>query len=592
MSLLPVALALTLASSSSTRQVAPDRFEFASPLPGIAPVLIDKINSGVGVAQQTARSQGLQGRVLWVDCTANLDRYNTEQKIVELVQRTKDIGFNTLVLDIKPIVGYTIYPSSFTEKLTRWRDQRLPIDFDPVPIFVRECKRVGLSFMVSLNAFSEGHRMAKEQENNPDSPFGKAGPGYSRPAEQTVHYVPLPWLKLGSEQTRLTMGLNPRTIGPNEIGVYSQAPTVAGEMVILDSRGVVQLNNVPMPPGGRILVGLGTGAEFLRRLAIPGRRFEIVTTPSFQRADQVQNQIPLMMNPTHPAVRQRAIEFAKEVVLKYPVDGLLYDDRLRFGGVDADFSPETRAKFEEHVKRKLNWPTDVFRFTMNWDMERGVIPGPYWDRWFAWRALKMQTWVVSVRREIKKIRPSTQFGIYAGSWYGEYTKWGANYGRPGRRTPFGSASQGFSDAGFADQLDLFIAGCYYRIPTIAEALGRSQPEGRTVEAGAQLANRVIHDQAWTYAGIMLQDYFSEPTKVEDALQAAVAASQGVMVFDLSHRFDEFEPMLRRAFQFPARAPHQVNGLLERVRSIQAQRERMGLKEPPIALREGQPGVGH
>lgn len=577
----------------SGKQAIPDRFEFASPLPSLPPVMIDKLNSGVGIAQQTARSKRLQGRMLWVDATANIDRYNTEQKIYDLVDKAASVGFNTIVFDVKPIVGYTMYPSALTEKLKSWRGQVLPTEFDPVPPFVKRCKERGLSFMVSLNAFSEGHRMAKEAEKDPNSPFGKPGPGYALPEEQTVQYVAIPFLKVGSERAQLDSRMNPKELSADEIGMFDSWPTVNGEMVIIDAFGTVQLNDGKgMPPGGRVLVGKGKGAEFLRRMALPGRRLMIVTLPSFQRASDVQNQIPLMMNPTHPNVRKRVIAFAREVVTKYPVDGLLFDDRLRFGGVDADFSAQTRSAFEAHVKAKLNWPDDVLRFTYNWNLERGVMPGPYWDRWWAWRAKQLQTWVVEVRKQIKSIRPQTNFGIYAGSWYGEYTKWGANYGRPGRRTPFSGVSAGFADAGFADQLDLFVAGCYYPTATIAEALSQSRAEGRTIEAGASLANRVIHDQAWTYAGIMLQDYFANPDQVENALQAACASSQGVMVFDLSHRFELFEPILRRAFKTPAQAPHQVPGLLKTVRELQAKRERMGGKEPPIYIQPGAPGVGH
>ena len=54
-----------------------------------------------------------------LDATANLDRINTEEKITALVQKIKETGFNTLVLDVKPIVGVNhphdlkLYPEKF-----------------------------------------------------------------------------------------------------------------------------------------------------------------------------------------------------------------------------------------------------------------------------------------------------------------------------------------------------------------------------------------------------------------------------------------------------------------------------------------------
>ncbi len=585
---------LMLATNKQDGYVKPieDRFTFAAPFPSLPPVRIDKLNSMVGIANQMAKNKGLQGRLLWVDATANLGKVNSIENIELLVSQAKDIGFNTIVFDIKPIVGYTLYPSKYTDKLTRWRDARMDINFDPMPPMIKSCKKHGISLMVSLNAFSEGHRIAKEQENNPDSQFGKAGPGYAKPDEQTVQYVAIPQLKFGNEITKLDDKLNPKTLEPDEVGMYTSWPTVRGETVMIDKRGVVVYDQGQgLPEGGRYLVGVGKGADFIYKFALPGRKLELDSIPKFLKSSEVQNQIPLMMNPIHPNVRQRVISFAKEVVQKYEIDGLLFDDRLRFGGIDSDFSPLTMQKFEEFVGKPVSWPNDVFEFSYNWNLERGVKPGKFWDAWWTWRARQLQTWVQAVRTTIKAARPGTKFGIYAGSWYGEYSKYGSNYARKGTRTGFSSSTQSYSTTGFADYLDIFIAGCYYKVPTVAEALSLSLPEGRTVESGASLANRVIGDQAWTYSGIMLQDYFDNPQDVEPAMQAAAASCQGVMIFDYSHKFETFAPYLKRAFSRTARAPHQENGLLEVVRKILVEREKSGYRDAPIYAQPGAPGVG-
>ena len=74
--------------------------------------------------------------------------------------------------------------------------------------------------MVSLNAFSEGHRMAKEAEKDPNSPFGKHGPGYALPEEQTVQYVAIPFLKVGSERAQLDSRMNRKELSADEIGMF------------------------------------------------------------------------------------------------------------------------------------------------------------------------------------------------------------------------------------------------------------------------------------------------------------------------------------------------------------------------------------
>ena len=115
-------------------------------------ITIDQRWSGGSFADEASRKQGLQGRVLWVDGTANLDSINTKEKIVALIAKIKDVGFNTVVLDVKPIVGRTLYPSKFTEQMTSWKGQSLSKGFDPVYVFRAQTKAKGLSFLVSLNA--------------------------------------------------------------------------------------------------------------------------------------------------------------------------------------------------------------------------------------------------------------------------------------------------------------------------------------------------------------------------------------------------------------------------------------------------------
>jgi len=119
----PVFVSLLLASllnaKPDEKAVAPrPRFELASPLPALPGVMMDSHLNGVGLDQQTARAQGLQARILWVDATANIDRYNTPEKIQTLMARVQKAGFNTVVLDVKPISGQVIYPSALAPKLT------------------------------------------------------------------------------------------------------------------------------------------------------------------------------------------------------------------------------------------------------------------------------------------------------------------------------------------------------------------------------------------------------------------------------------------------------------------------------------------
>ena len=63
------------------------------PFPNLPVVPLDEINDGVGIAQQMTRTRNVQGRVLWIDATANLDKVNTTPKIAALVSKIKSVGF-------------------------------------------------------------------------------------------------------------------------------------------------------------------------------------------------------------------------------------------------------------------------------------------------------------------------------------------------------------------------------------------------------------------------------------------------------------------------------------------------------------------
>jgi uncharacterized lipoprotein YddW (UPF0748 family) len=574
-----------------------NRFDLAYPLPNLAPVRIDKIGSGFGIAQQTARAYGFQVRMLWVDATANMASYNTPEKVDLLMARAKRSGFNTVVFDSKPIVGYTMYPSAFSAQLTQWRNVGYAAGYDPMAEFVRAARANGLTLYTCFNAFSEGHRIAKESSEAGSKEFfgGKAGIGWDKPEEQSVQYTQERVLNIGNRKFIVAPRFNPRSVDIlNRTAIYQGKPDVEGSAIVVGPDRKIRrvFNNEATHRNERIVLfpkSLALTTGDLEKMV--GLTADLAVETGFMRSGEFRNQIPLMMNPFHPNVWQRTMEHAREVVQKYDIDGLLYDDRLRYTGMDGDFSPLTRELFEKKVGQKLSWPDDVFSVSnIDWDLKVSYKPGRFWDAWWAFRAQRMQDLVRAIRTTIKKEKPSVKLGIYAGAWYGEYDSYGANYGSSDNNVGFTSMTRSYRRTGFASDLDIFIAGCYYTTPTIHEAMTRGVPEGTTIEAGAQLANRAINDATWTISGIALDQFFSNPKRVEDALQAATAASQGVMVFDYSHRFELFEGSFQKAFAKPAKSPVQIPGLLDQVRKRKAQLK--GQDQLPVFIQPGAPGVGH
>ena len=592
-----------------------ERFDYVYPLPSIGGIKVDTYLDEVGLLQQEARAHNLQGRILWIDGTANLDRVNTEEKIVALVHQIADVGFNTIVFDIKPISGQVLYNSKIAPKITEWRGQHLPSDFDPLPIMVREAHANGLQLIVSMNSFSEGHTLLK------------VGPGYGMPEHQSVLYVPAQYLEAESATVqpsaattsapRFRLADTPNTMPASDVelhvftnptGYQNNQPgmftiTVGFSGLVLDGfesggegRGVPSI-----PRGGFLVVGQGAAGEWLKTNAPPNSHVHITIQADFVRTAEHPDQYPLMMNPNDPFVQERALSILKEVAASYAVDGIMYDDRLRYAGMDADFSDLSRTMFEQYVKAKLNWPDDVFTFVPPDRGRRtgfslsgikyGIKPGQYFDAWMLWRALQMRNWVARVRNTITQANPNISFGIYAGSWYGEYPALGNNYGSSDLDAGFWFLTPPYAKTGFASLLDFIITGCYYTVPTVYDAMLQSKPIGPTVEMAGAMSNRVVDDQCWTYAGLSLESFKGDTNALGNAMEAACASTQGVMIFDLSHNIEPLWPFFKQAFRISSKSPNTARETLANARELRASQIRAGIRKPSLIIAPGAAGAG-
>ncbi|MHB8636405.1 MAG: family 10 glycosylhydrolase [Fimbriimonadaceae bacterium] len=573
------------------------RFVNSTPLPGAPTIVTDRLLSGGGIANAVARSRGLQARIMWIDGTANIDKINSEQKLIDLVAQIKNAGFNTIVWDGKPISGQTLYPSNIAPRMTSWHNAQMPVGFDPLRIMSREAKRQGLLLYVSLNAFSEGHQLLK------------VGPGYDKPDQQTILYEPRVILRsvLGGSVFPCSSELNVLPNDASQIGIFTVpsklpkfpiddtfAVSLAPRNRIVDGfEGKSAGASIPtIPKGGAVLVGRGLAADFLRRNCQPGQVLGYGAVPSLVPISQrPAREIPLMMNPNNPDVQSYELEIARELVTNYPIDGIVYDDRLRYAGIDADFSPASEAAFEAFVGHKVDWPEGVYKWSISTNMTKGVIPGPEWDAWLAFRALTIRNYVARVRHVLKLANPAAQLGVYSGSDYGSYYSVGSNWASPDLSAGYWALTSGYRPTGFAKLIDFLITGAYYRTATVHEALAESAPLGACIEAAGATSNSAVRDATWCISGISLIDFKDDPIGLMHALAAACASTQGVMVFDLSHDIEPMWPVFATAFSSHVRPPQSDPAALAWVRKQRAEFDKSGLSEPPVIVMDGYAGTG-
>jgi uncharacterized lipoprotein YddW (UPF0748 family) len=565
--------------------------------PEAPPLPLDVAGDRIGIAQKMVRDRGLQARVLWIDGTANLDSINTSVKIQALAKQAHDAGFNTIVLDVKPIVGYTLYPSKFATKLTSWKGVLLPADLDPLAIMIAAAHQNGLRLIANMSTFGEGHKLLG------------LGPAFTTNTDwQTVLYeatrtVRAPVIGAGA----LTIADVPNQLpsDQNQLALYTDTTnlhhnlTQDGVVIVTDfiGRVVAEVDtgslgdvHVACPPEGAVLLGIGNAGSTLRNQVRMG---DILTFNSIPRyvpiADAQEQKVTMFVNPNNPDVRQHELDIVQEIATNYNIDGIIFDDRMRFAAINADFSDLSKQQFEQYVGHAINWPDDVFRINPYPNQE--IIEGPQYQAWLVWRALTIRNWLAQARAIVKTVRPNATVSAYVGSWYGEYNQYGSNWAANDFDGPFQFLTPAYQQTGFAGLLDWITTGCYYTRATIADGNAIGEP-GASVEAAGRLTNRVVDDQTWCYAGLYVQLFDGDSDAFERCLRAAAETTQGIMLFDLSqiNQFN-FWPIITQAFSHPAIPPDTVPGLTGDLRAIRSQEKFTGAKEPPVVVYGGVSGTG-
>jgi hypothetical protein len=260
-----------------------------------------------------------------------------------------------------------------------------------------------------------------------------------------------------------------------------------------------------------------------------------------------------MVNPVIPEVRAYEMSILKEFVSMYKqLDGVILD-RVRFDGIDADFSQLSKIEFEKYAGITVeHFPEDIITWKQNgktWSYDRGK----YFNRWIEWRAQLIGNFFKDARAEVKKINPKLAFGDYTGAWYPVYyevgVNWASNKYDPSEEYDW--ATPAYKDSGYAGLLDIYMTGLYYNeitsdeVAGMDEAAAKSRVEanmGKTrdywysVQGGARLVTKVIMGDVPVTGGILV-DVYKDPERFAKAIQMSVKETDGVMVFDIVHIID-------------------------------------------------------
>lgn len=96
-------------------------------------------------------------KLMWVDLSGNWKTFSNPDSIPYYVQKCKDVGINTLVVDVKGTSSAVAYPSNVAPTLTEWKGITRPSDYDFLGTFIKEAHKRGMKVYASFNVFCEGH---------------------------------------------------------------------------------------------------------------------------------------------------------------------------------------------------------------------------------------------------------------------------------------------------------------------------------------------------------------------------------------------------------------------------------------------------
>ena len=248
----------------------------------------------------------------------------------------------------------------------------------------------------------------------------------------------------------------------------------------------------------------------------------------------------------------------------YPkLDGLILD-RVRYDGINGDFSELSKQKFETYIGEKIErFPEDIFEWKKDDKGAPHRVDGKHFTKWIEWRAKNIYDFMKAAREEVKSVNSDISFGTYTGAWYPSYFEVGVNFAsnKYDPSKDFGWATADYKNYGYAELLDLYTTGNYYTTMTIEDA-HKNNPmiknetdseiqsgEWYSVE-GSNRNLRVILGENKFSGGILADQFYDKPEDLSKSIEINLKESDGVMIFDIVHiihknMWDQVEDGMRK-----------------------------------------------
>lgn len=261
-----------------------------------------------------------------------------------------------------------------------------------------------------------------------------------------------------------------------------------------------------------------------------------------------KNKYGAMVNPVNKDYQEYILNILKEVTGQYPsLDGIMLD-RVRYDGLEADFSDMSKSMFEAYAGEKItHYPADIYEWEKTPDGKYQPKRGTYFKKWVEWRAKNIYDFMALARKEVKTVNPKIIFGTYTGAWYPSYYEVGVNFASntydPSK--DYDWATPEYKNYGYAGLIDLYATGNYYTNITKEEyckansiVVNETDSRGHSgtwycVEGSCEQLRHIMGPNKFI-GGVLVDQFYPSPQKLAEAIEMNLKASDGLMVFDITH----------------------------------------------------------
>jgi uncharacterized lipoprotein YddW (UPF0748 family) len=138
--------------------------------------------------------------ILWIDASANFRTFSDKANVTLYLDKAVKTGFNKIVLDVRPLTGYPMYPGKVLPEVTQLHGTVVHREWDYLGYFLEEAHRRKMKVTASITVFSGGQYALREGLVYDDARWN---------GKSCVEYTPEGMNDIRNNASQVTVFMNP-----------------------------------------------------------------------------------------------------------------------------------------------------------------------------------------------------------------------------------------------------------------------------------------------------------------------------------------------------------------------------------------------